>query len=77
MVARLLLTVAPEAELYIAKVSNQSKMPKNQLHRIASVRDGNFHFMSRSRRTITDREAGHKMGPRALAREYHLDLFST
>ncbi|KAK4065581.1 hypothetical protein Trihar35433_7701 [Trichoderma harzianum] len=37
MVARLLLTVAPEAELYIAKVTDQEKMPKNQLHRIAEA----------------------------------------
>ncbi|PTB51390.1 hypothetical protein M431DRAFT_19399 [Trichoderma harzianum CBS 226.95] len=37
MVARLLLTVAPKAELYIAKVTDQKKMPKNQLHRIAEA----------------------------------------
>ncbi|KAL6693875.1 peptidase S8/S53 domain-containing protein [Trichoderma pleuroticola] len=37
MVARLLLKVAPKAELYIAKVSDQEKMPKNQLHRIAEA----------------------------------------
>jgi hypothetical protein len=47
MVARLLLTVAPEAELYIAKVSNQKKMPKSQLHRIAEVRVRIFPFMSK------------------------------
>ncbi|KAI1086170.1 peptidase S8/S53 domain-containing protein [Rostrohypoxylon terebratum] len=37
MVTRLLLDVAPEAELYIAKVSNQKKLPKSQLHCIAEA----------------------------------------
>ncbi|KAI8663494.1 hypothetical protein NCS57_00950600 [Fusarium keratoplasticum] len=37
MVTRLLLTVAPEAEVYIAKISNQKIMPKNQVHRIAEA----------------------------------------
>ncbi|KAK4082401.1 uncharacterized protein Triagg1_2213 [Trichoderma aggressivum f. europaeum] len=36
-VARLLLTVAPEAELYIAKVTDATRIPKNQLHRIAEA----------------------------------------
>ncbi|KAL5089320.1 hypothetical protein Trisim1_005882 [Trichoderma cf. simile WF8] len=36
-VARLLLTVAPEAELYIAKVTEEKFMPKHQLHRIAEA----------------------------------------
>ncbi|QYT06299.1 Peptidase_S8 domain-containing protein [Trichoderma simmonsii] len=37
MVARLLLNVAPEAELFIAKVTDQKIIPKNQLHRIAEA----------------------------------------
>jgi len=37
MVSRLLLDVAPEAELYIAKVSNQKTIPKNKLYCIADV----------------------------------------
>ncbi|OPB44813.1 hypothetical protein A0O28_0089510 [Trichoderma guizhouense] len=37
MVAHLLLTVAPEAELYIAKVLDQKTMSKTQLHRIAEA----------------------------------------
>jgi subtilisin family serine protease len=36
-IARLLLTVAPEAELYIAKVAVQEKIPDNQLYHIAEV----------------------------------------
>lgn len=37
MVARLLLDVAPAAELYIAKVSRQKSIPKKELYRIADV----------------------------------------
>ncbi|KAL7954001.1 peptidase S8/S53 domain-containing protein [Trichoderma compactum] len=37
MIARLLLTVAPQAEVYIAKVTDKKIMPKNQLYRIAEA----------------------------------------
>lgn len=37
MVARLFLTVAPQAELYIAKVADKQEMLANQLHRITEV----------------------------------------
>lgn len=46
-VARLLLTVAPEAELYIAKVTEEKFMPKHQLHRIAEVQIPTFCFVSK------------------------------
>jgi len=36
-VTRLLLKVAPESELFIAKVSDQMTIPKNKLHHIADV----------------------------------------
>lgn len=38
MVACLLLDVAPEAELYIAKVTEGEKIPKTKLYQIADVR---------------------------------------
>lgn len=47
MVTRLLLTVAPQAELYIAKVTDKRTMPKHQLHRIAEVRPRTLCFMSK------------------------------
>ncbi|KAJ4856666.1 ankyrin repeats (3 copies) domain-containing protein [Trichoderma breve] len=37
MVARLFLTVAPQAELYIAKVADKQEMLDNQLHRITEA----------------------------------------
>lgn len=45
MIARLLLTVAPEAELYIAKVSTQERIPKNQLYHVAEVLNRAFFFI--------------------------------
>jgi hypothetical protein len=37
MVTRLLMTVSPEAEFYIAKVSNEKTIPSNKLYHIGEV----------------------------------------
>lgn len=76
MVARLLSEVAPEAELYIAKVSTKHSIPKNQLHHIAEVRTCTFSFLPKTRKSLI-KETGHQMGRSGLRRRYHLHIFST
>jgi hypothetical protein len=46
MVSCLLLNVAPEAELYIAKVSSQNTIPRNKLYCIAKVCGTKTHPMA-------------------------------
>ena len=48
LVARLLLEVAPEAELYIAKVSREKTIPKKELYRIAQVGEIELHVLLQS-----------------------------
>jgi hypothetical protein len=50
MVARLLMLVAPEAELFIAKVSSDGEqiIPKSKLHCIATVSDADMSEFPRS-----------------------------